>query len=466
MPFLHADLQNVSASSTQVKRSLSLTQRNELLSGRVLIGYKGTLTNQKISDLKNKYGLELKFDIKKIKTAVFESKGIQAKATISQMKNDKDLTYVGEDQAPRIDDDIKPVQVSIKDASGDPLRKDQWSLDKVEAEKAWGISKGKGVIIGIVDTGVDLEHVDLKANLLKGYNAEDDGATPPQDGGSHGTHCAGIAAAVGNNGEGMSGIAPEAKILPVRAITKGGVPEVARGIVWAVDNGAKVISLSLGWDYPSEAVIETIGKALKYGLDKNVVFTCALSNSSTYNPQSVPDNFASKPGFEGVIGVGNINITDGKMGASGEWKSISAPGTNIISTIPGSKWGTKTGTSTNENGFYRIKVPNTKAILTFSMLSFKTVEALVGNRVKIDIILPESAETNLNEIVIVGYGAIKRRDVSGAIVSVNAEDISKRMATNIAEALQGQVAGVQISTGSGQPGEGASVVIRGMSTMN
>ncbi len=128
--------------------------------------------------------------------------------------------------------------------------------------------------------------------------------------------------------------------------------------------------------------------------------------------------------------------------------------------------GTKTGTSTNENGVYRIKVPNTKAILTFSMLSFKTVEALVGNQLKIDITLPESAETNLNEIVIVGYGAVKRRDVSGAIVSVNAEDISKRMATNIAEALQGQVAGVQISTGSGQPGEGASVVIRGMSTMN
>lgn len=338
--------ESTNISSINNVKTLSFEERNKIASKKVLVGYKNTLSKSKISEIENKYDLKLLKDLKKIKTAVFESNaGISINTNvISSLKTDKEITYAGQDQAPRFDDGFQPVSVSSNNSSKDPLMKDQWSLSKVEAEKAWSVSKGKGVIIGVVDTGVDLEHPDLKANLLPGYNAEDGGKTPPQDGGSHGTHCAGIAAALSND-VGIVGMAPEAKILPVRAISRGSVAEVVEGIMWATDNGANVISLSLGWDYPSDAIVETVGKALKYGLDKNVVFSCALSNSSTYNPKSVPDNFAGKQGFEGVIGVGNIDLNDRKMGASGEWKSISSPGTNIISTIPGGKWGQKTGTS-------------------------------------------------------------------------------------------------------------------------
>ncbi|WP_304064438.1 SusC/RagA family TonB-linked outer membrane protein [Pedobacter glucosidilyticus] len=139
-------------------------------------------------------------------------------------------------------------------------------------------------------------------------------------------------------------------------------------------------------------------------------------------------------------------------------------GEALIGTVVSIK-GSTTATTTDANGNYKIKVPNAKTVLSYYMLGFQRIEIMVENKNKIDVVLRELT-TALNEVVVVGYGSTNRRDLSGAVVSVQAEDIERRMPTNLAEALQGQVAGVQISTGSGQPGEGASIVIRGASTIN
>ncbi|MDR1683370.1 MAG: SusC/RagA family TonB-linked outer membrane protein [Candidatus Symbiothrix sp.] len=120
---------------------------------------------------------------------------------------------------------------------------------------------------------------------------------------------------------------------------------------------------------------------------------------------------------------------------------------------------------TDNDGRYQIGITDPKNILQFSFLGFKRIDRVAGVSKTIDIIL-EDESTGLEEVVVVGYGVTKKRDITGSIVSVNKEDIEKKMPSNIYEALQGGAAGVQISSGSGQPGEGASVVIRGLSTMN
>ena len=126
-------------------------------------------------------------------------------------------------------------------ASNDTYFPQQWGLQKVGAEQAWGVARGQGVIIGIIDSGVKLNHPDLQANLLPGWDFVDKDDYP-DDGQGHGTLVAGVAAAVAGNGEGIAGVAPEAKILPVRVFDSGGNSRsdvVSTGIRWAVEEARR-----------------------------------------------------------------------------------------------------------------------------------------------------------------------------------------------------------------------------------
>lgn len=120
---------------------------------------------------------------------------------------------------------------------------------------------------------------------------------------------------------------------------------------------------------------------------------------------------------------------------------------------------------TDQNGVYKIGVTAPTDILTFSYLGYQNVDRVVGTLRQLNVTLV-SATNELKDVVVVGYGSARKRDITGAIVSVTAEDIERRTPTNVYEALQGLAPGVQVTSGSGQPGESASVVIRGTSTMN
>lgn len=135
-------------------------------------------------------------------------------------------------------------------AANDPYQSKQWGMTVIGAETAWKTATGRGVTIAVVDTGVDLNHEDLKDKLtvLPGANFVNPDQTP-QDDYSHGTHVAGIAAALTNNGLGVVGVAPDAKIMPVKVLDNNGSgsgADVEAGIRFAVDHGAQVINLSLG----------------------------------------------------------------------------------------------------------------------------------------------------------------------------------------------------------------------------
>lgn len=210
----------------------------------------------------------------------------------------------------------------------DSRSSEQYGPAIVGLSKAWDITLGSpNVVIAVVDSGVDLEHPDLKANLVPGFNALNEGQSP-QDDNEHGTHAAGIAGAVGDNGVGVTGACPRCKIMPVKVLdSEGGGTGfgVAAGVVWAVDNGAQIINLSLG----GKESDPTMERAIKYALSRNAVVVVAAGNDNTdakMYPAALP----------GVISVGSVDKNRNRSSFSnyGTWVSVMAPGSDILSTIP------------------------------------------------------------------------------------------------------------------------------------
>lgn len=222
-----------------------------------------------------------------------------------------------------------PPRLMRNDAfPNDEMFNDQYAHQRTESLKGWEIQKGKpDLVVAVVDTGVDLNHPDLKDNMLpKGYDFVDDDEVAMDEQG-HGTHCAGISAGVAHNKIGIAGYAPGAKIMPVRVLDRRGSgtwADVASGIAWAADNGAHVINLSLGGSSDSKVV----GDAVKHALDKDVVVVAAMGNDGN-NTKSYP------AAYPGVVAVGATNSQDRIAGFSqyGEWTSVSAPGVSILSTM-------------------------------------------------------------------------------------------------------------------------------------
>jgi len=127
--------------------------------------------------------------------------------------------------------------------------------------------------------------------------------------------------------------------------------------------------------------------------------------------------------------------------------------------------GANTGTVTDADGNFSIQVPNENAVLQISYLGYKTQEVRVGNKRKIDVTLTEDSKA-LSEVVVVGYGTMKKSDLTGAITTVSSDAINKSVATSLDQALQGRAAGVDITPTSGMPGAASSVRIRGISSIN
>ncbi|OPA78428.1 peptidase S8 [Paenibacillus selenitireducens] len=226
------------------------------------------------------------------------------------------------------------------DQPNDSLYKQyQWNLPIIETNKGWHLSKGKKeVIVGIVDTGVDLTHPDLKGQLLKGYNAIDP-SLPPTDDVGHGTHVAGIIGALVNNHEGVAGMTWYNKILPVKVLDDSGAGtsySVAQGIIWAADHGAKVINMSLG----NYAEASFLHDAIKYAYDKDVVLVAATGNDNTDQP-------GYPAAYPEVFAVSATTKTKEKASFSnyGDYVDVVAPGENIASTFMDNQYAALSGTS-------------------------------------------------------------------------------------------------------------------------
>jgi subtilisin family serine protease len=210
----------------------------------------------------------------------------------------------------------------------DPYYARQWYLKRIGAPAAWKTTKGKGITIAIVDTGINPTHADLKGKLVKGFDTIRGGASNTDPNG-HGSGVGGVAAASTNNKTGIAGVAPDAKLMPIRACSRAGENtcegDVAGGVMWAVDNGARVINLSLGANLP--IVDPTWDAAMLYAAAQGVLVVAAAGNSST--------PYCGTPAFNpSVICVGASDTLDGISSFSnyGVRLDVVAPGSSIWST--------------------------------------------------------------------------------------------------------------------------------------
>lgn len=220
-------------------------------------------------------------------------------------------------------------RVSI-DAYNDTFRSRQWALNALKAERVHSYTRGSGVTVAVVDTGVRSSHSDLSGNVLSGIDYVAPG-TSANDENGHGTHVAGIIAALHNNSRGIAGMAPRAKILPVRVLDRDGsgtAADVAKGIIYAADRGAKVINLSLGSNLSSSAM----QSAVAYAISRNRLVVAAAGNSGCGLLGSPTEYPAAYPG---VVGVGAVNqsIQKASFSSCGSWVDVAAPGQSIISTM-------------------------------------------------------------------------------------------------------------------------------------
>jgi subtilisin family serine protease len=244
----------------------------------------------------------------------------------------------------------------------DPRFSQQWDMTRMRVPEAWDVTKGAAsVVVAILDTGMDMDHPDLSGSLWRnadeigGNNKDDDnngyvddeygydfagnGLFPlpgaedswPDDTVDHGTHVSGTVAAQQDNGIGITGIAPRCKLMIVKVLGgllgTGYTSDITEGITYAVDNGAKVINMSLGGTSKSLAEYN----ALKYAWQHNVFIATAAGNAGDAgNPIEYPT------GYPFAMGVGATDINDviANFSTHNGFVEVSAPGVDILSTVP------------------------------------------------------------------------------------------------------------------------------------
>ena len=227
-------------------------------------------------------------------------------------------------------------------STNDPYWGQMWGLARLQAESAWAVTRGNaGVKVAVVDTGVST-HVDLpEAQIAAGQDfSGEGGANGRSDGHGHGTHVTGTIVASVNNSVGVAGLAPDVSILPVKVLNSSGSgsdSSVAEGILYAADQGADVISMSLGGGYS-----DTIATAVAYAIAQGSLPVAAAGNSRTSgSPVSYP---AALPGVLAVAAT-DSNDAYASFSNSGSYVDISAPGVGIWSTLPGNAYASWGGTS-------------------------------------------------------------------------------------------------------------------------
>lgn len=211
----------------------------------------------------------------------------------------------------------------------------QWGQAKIGCEKVWPSLRGSArVVVAVIDTGVDLDHPDLRPVLVPGYTTFAESG--PQDYEGHGTHVAGIIAGQGLGDPGVRGVAPGVRLMPVKVMgprgREGHVENVVAGLIWAVDHGAKIVNMSLG----DEGTSSLLREAVLYAQQRDVLVVAASGNFEegrhhTRNTMNYP------AAYPGVMAVGATDEEDGLADFSfwGQWLSVTAPGVDIHSSVPG-----------------------------------------------------------------------------------------------------------------------------------
>jgi type VII secretion-associated serine protease mycosin len=220
---------------------------------------------------------------------------------------------------------------------GDSVRDEQWHLKTLNVAGAWAVANGTGVTVAVIDSGVDATHPDLQGQVLPGLDLVDSRGDGDTDLVGHGTTVSAIIAGRSDDNAGVIGIAPKAKILPVRVLDEenryNDAIIVAKGVRWAVDHGARVINLSLGGNGGSA----TLAAALDYAFAKDVVVIACTGNTSASSDTEVwyP---AREPGVIAVAGTERDGDALWSGSITGKETVVDAPATQLVGARPGGYW--------------------------------------------------------------------------------------------------------------------------------
>ena len=250
----------------------------------------------------------------------------------------------GHVSAQRAFEQLLNISLDPVDALGGNL----WGVDNVDAPEVWNGGSGfagatgSGTTIAVIDTGVDLDHPEFLGRIVAGYDFVDDDSIA-DDGNGHGTHVAGTIAGA-NDGTGITGVAYDAAIMPLRVLGNDGygwTSDIISAVRWAADNGAHVINLSLGGSGYSQAMAD----AISYASGRGSVVVMAAGNSGGMAPE-----YPAAHAIDHGIAVGAVDSNRSFAGFSNRAGStqldyVTAPGVNIYSAVPGGGYDTFNGTS-------------------------------------------------------------------------------------------------------------------------
>jgi subtilisin family serine protease len=313
-------------SSPQVKSSSEDVQDSKVIPGRLIIKFKDNVSEDEIDDLVSQsYGHQIE-EIPQLKIKVIKVPDFMTDLLQSRLQGDSRVQYVEKDYL------LVPQLIP-----SDPQVTSAWHLQVTNTFKAFNITKGDGVTIAILDTGVQNDHPDLVSKLVPGYNFySNNNEWSSTSTCSHGTQVAGVAAAATNNEIGVAGVAWNSKILPLTVSGSnclGSYSAMGQAIVYAADHGAKVANISfLIYDGAF------ISDAAKYMYDKGGWVVAAGGNTG------VLENYTNNPYIISVAATtGSDALT--YYSASGPYIDFAAPGDGIPTTFDQSQYGWMGGTS-------------------------------------------------------------------------------------------------------------------------
>jgi subtilisin family serine protease len=232
---------------------------------------------------------------------------------------------------PFIREDIKQSEISTTQYRG-------WEIEKFNIPSKWKYSQGENVRVAVIDTGCDLNHEDLKNNFLQGKNFVEKNKDPIDVNG-HGTHVSSTIAAE-NNGNGIVGVAPKTKILPVKALGDEGTGDLRNiidAIIWSADQKVDLITMSLG----AVRGTDKLHKAIQYASNKGSVVFCAAGNSGEDVNILYPANYPETVS----IGAIDVHLNRTSFTCSGDELDFLAPGHDIVGAVPGNNYAIMSGTS-------------------------------------------------------------------------------------------------------------------------
>ncbi|MDH5533774.1 MAG: S8 family serine peptidase [Candidatus Pacebacteria bacterium] len=273
-------------------------------------------------------------DVKRIKEIV-EAKG----GEVIETNQSTIVVELPEETAEEINQDLQAEEIAQEIEVDHPIfvlaETDLWNLAKVDAPRAWEKTKGSGIKVGVIDTGVDYNHPEFAGRFVGGYdnvNEDDD----PFDGHGHGTHVAGIIASALNN-SGVAGVSPEVSLYAYKAIADNGVgytSDLVESLDSAIRDGIQTVNISIGTDQASSTLENKLNQAVNQGM----VIVAAAGNTgggAVLYPAA----------YDSVISVAATDENDQFASFSSLGAEISAPGVNILSTTPGGGYTTLSGTS-------------------------------------------------------------------------------------------------------------------------